>query len=99
MLYILEGTDAPNATERRAQARPAHLARVQQLVEAGRVVVGGPIPAVDSNDPSAGEVVGSVIIAEFDSLESARAWWALDPYVLLHVFQKTSVRPFRQVVP
>jgi len=99
MLYILEGIDAPNAGARRAQARPEHLKRIQTLVDQGRVVVGGPVLGLDSDDPAAGGVEGSLIIAEFEDLASARAWWEQDPYVLTQVFTKTTVRPFRQVVP
>jgi uncharacterized protein YciI len=98
MLYILEGHDSPQGAARRAQLRPMHLERVRQLVNEGRVIIGGPIPELDSNDPTVG-VLGSLIVAEFDSLEAASRWWQADPYVTGGVFDKTHVRPLRAVVP
>lgn len=99
MLYLLEGTDHPNGQQLRPSLRPAHLERVKLLVAQGLVVFGGPILPIDSDDPSISNPEGSLIIAEFDSLEIAENWWAQDPYVTGGVFKSTRVRPLRQVVP
>ncbi len=99
MLYAIIGSDHPASLEARLRVRPAHLARVRALVEAGRLVVAGPFPAVDANDPGAAGFTGSLIVAEFDSAEEARAWIKEDPYVTEGVFAAVDVRPFRQVLP
>lgn len=99
MLYALIGEDAPGTLPRRLAARPAHLARIQKLQAEGRVVLAGPFPAIDSPDPGPAGFTGSLIVAEFPDLASARAWLADDPYVTEGVFARTEVRPFRQVIP
>jgi uncharacterized protein len=99
MLYAIIGKDAPGALAIRRQVRPGHLARAQQLVDAGRMVLAGPCPAVDSPDPGPAGFSGSVIIAEFESLDAARAWAAADPYVTAGVFESWDVRPFVKVLP
>ena len=99
MLYVLEGTDGPDGAKRRATLRPEHLERIQLLINQGRVIIGGPIPCIDSDDPQSQAVLGSLIIAQFDNLSEAQAWWNNDPYVLGGVFSHTSVRPLRRVVP
>ena len=99
MLYAIIAEDAADSQERRRQARPAHLKRMQELVDAGRVIVAGPFPAIDSPDPGPAGVSGSLIVAEFDSLEDARAWIDADPYVTTGVFEKVSVKPFTMVLP
>ncbi len=99
MYYVITGRDAAGSLERRLAARPAHLARLQQLLAQGRLLVAGPCPAVDSNDPGPAGFTGSVIIAEFDSLEDANAWAQADPYVNAGVFIDVSVHPFRKVLP
>jgi len=99
MWYVIIGKDAPNALEIRKRVRPAHLARARQLVEDGRMLVAGPCPAIDSPDPGPAGFTGSVIIAEFASLQDARAWVAADPYVTDGVFESVDVRPFLKVLP
>jgi uncharacterized protein len=99
MLYAIIGEDAPGSLERRRAARPAHLERVRQLQDEGRVVVAGPLPAIDSPDPGPAGFHGSLIVAEFDSLAAAQAWTDADPYVTAGVFARMTVRPFRQVFP
>ncbi len=99
MLYVITGKDAPGALAIRKQVRPQHLARAQQLASEGRMVIAGPCPAIDSSDPGPAGFTGSVIIAEFESLEAARAWIAADPYVTAGVFDSWEVRPFVQVLP
>ena len=99
MLYAIVAEDVPNSGEIRQAVRPAHLERIEQLVADGRVIVAGPFPAIDSPDPGPAGVSGSLIVAEFDSLEDARAWIAADPYVTEGVFAKVSVKPFLKTVP
>lgn len=99
MLYVLIGEDAPGSLDKRLAARPAHLARLQSLREAGRLVLAGPCPAIDSPDPGPAGFSGSVIVAEFASLAEAGAWMAADPYVTEGVFASTSVKPFKKVLP
>jgi len=99
MLYAITGKDAPGALAIRKQVRPQHLARAQQLASEGRMVIAGPCPAIDSSDPGPAGFTGSVIIAEFESLEAARAWIAADPYATAGVFESWEVRPFVQVLP
>jgi hypothetical protein len=99
MLYVITGRDAPGALAVRKQVRPGHLARAQQLVNEGRMLIAGPCPAIDSSDPGPAGFTGSVIIAEFESLDAARAWMAADPYVTAGVFESWEVRPFVKVLP
>ena len=99
MWYVIEGYDAPDVLPARLEARPAHLARLQALVEQGRLLVAGPCPAIDSEDPGPAGFSGSVVIAQFDSLPQARAWADADPYVAAGVYGRTDVRPFRKVLP
>ena len=99
MLYMIYGEDVPDSAAKRAAARPPHLERVQALVDAGRLVLAGPLPAVDSPDPGAAGMAGSLIVAEFESLAAAQAWIAGDPYVTQGVFARVTVRPFKQVLP
>ena len=99
MLYVLIGEDAPGSLDKRLAARPAHLARLQSLREAGRLVLAGPCPAIDGPDPGPAGFSGSVIVAEFASLAEAGAWMAADPYVTEGVFASTSVKPFKKVLP
>ncbi len=98
MWYVIEGHDAEGSLPRRRKARPAHLARLQALQEAGRLLVAGPCPAVDAEDPGPAGFSGSVVIAAFDSLEEARAWADADPYVAAGVYARTDVRPFLPVL-
>jgi hypothetical protein len=99
VLYAIWGEDVPDSSARRAAARPAHLTRVQALVDAGRMVLAGPLPAIDSPDPGPAGMSGSLIVAQFESLEEARAWIDTDPYVTGGVFAKVTVKPFKQVFP
>lgn len=94
MWYVIEGHDAEGSLPHRRQARPAHLARLQALLDAGRLLVAGPCPAIDAEDPGAAGFSGSVVIAAFDSLAQARAWADADPYVEAGVYVRTDVRPF-----
>lgn len=99
MLYALMGEDTPNSLEKRLAARPGHLARLQALADAGRLLLAGPMPAIDSPDPGPAGFVGSLIVAEFASQAEAEAWMAEDPYVTDGVFARTTVRPFKRVLP
>lgn len=99
MLYAIIGRDRPDSLSARMRARPAHLERVRALLESGRIVAAGPFPAVDALDPGPAGYTGSLIVAEFDSLEDAQHWVAADPYVTEGVFAEVDVRPFRQVLP
>lgn len=99
MWYIIHGTDIANSLEHRLAARPAHLERLKQLQNQGRLLLAGPLPTVDSNDPGPAGFSGSLIVAEFDSLEIARAWADADPYVAAGVYARVDVNPFRKVLP
>jgi uncharacterized protein YciI len=99
MWYAISGEDMPNSLEKRLAARPAHLDRLQVLQSEGRLLLAGPFPAIDSLDPGPAGFTGSLIVAEFDSLESARAWADTDPYVAAGVYSRVSVKPFRKVLP
>ncbi len=99
MLYVIVGEDVPDSLERRLASRPAHLARLTELDVAGRLVLGGPFPAIDSPDPGPAGFSGSLIVAEFESLSAAQAWADADPYRAAGVYARVAVRPFRQVFP
>ncbi|MBV4535082.1 MULTISPECIES: YciI family protein [Pseudomonas] len=99
MLYAIIASDVANSLEKRLAARPAHIERLQQLKAEGRVVLAGPHPAIDSNDPGEAGFSGSLIVAEFDSLSAAQAWADADPYIAAGVYDKVVVKPFKQVLP
>ena len=99
MLYAIISEDIENSLEKRLGARPAHLERVQKLVDEGRLIIGGPHPAIDSEDPGPNGFTGSLIIAEFDSLEAAKEWANDDPYVKAGVYRNVTVKPFKKVLP
>lgn len=99
MLYAIISEDVENSLEKRLSVRPAHLARLQALQNAGKLVLAGPHPAVDSNDPSSAGFTGSLIVAEFDSLDQAQQWAAADPYIEAGVYAHVVVKPFKQVFP
>ncbi|SCW88700.1 MULTISPECIES: YciI family protein [unclassified Pseudomonas] len=99
MLYAIIATDVADSLEKRLANRPAHLERLQQLKAEGRIVLAGPHPAVDSNDPGAAGFSGSLIVAEFDSLVAAQAWAEADPFVAAGVYANVVVKPFKQVLP
>jgi uncharacterized protein YciI len=99
MLYAIMGTDVANSLEKRLGARPAHLERLNAMKAEGRIVLAGPMPAVDSNDPGTAGFTGSLIVAEFDSLAAAKSWADADPYVAAGVYADVVVKPFKQVLP
>ena len=99
MLYAIVGHDAPGTLDRRLAARPEHLARLQALQANGRLVLAGPFPAIDAADPGPAGFTGSLIVAEFESLDEARAWADADPYVGAGVYVRVDVRPFRKTLP
>ena len=99
MLYAILGKDAPGSLQTRLRVRPRHLERIQSLLDAGRVVLAGPFPVKDAPQPGPEGVSGSLIVAEFESLEAARAWVAGDPYVTEGVFESFEVRPFIKALP
>ena len=99
MWYAIMSQDVADSLDKRASARPDHLARVNQLVEEGRLLVAGPHPAVDSTEPGPAGFSGSLVIAEFESLEEAQAWADSDPYVKAGVYSSVTVKPFKKVLP
>ncbi|MDR7089552.1 MULTISPECIES: YciI family protein [Cellvibrio] len=99
MLYAIISEDISNSLEKRKLARPAHLARLQQLNDEGRLFVAGPHPAVDNSDPGEAGFTGSLVIAEFGSLEQAQSWADADPYVAAGIYAKVVVKPFKKVLP
>jgi hypothetical protein len=99
MLYTIIGHDTPNSLQKRKGARPAHLARLQSLQDEGRLIIAGPFPAVDANDPGEAGFTGSLIVAEFSTLAEAKTWADADPYVAAGVYQQVSVQPFKKVFP
>lgn len=99
MYYAIIAEDSADSLEKRRQTRPAHLQRMQALVDAGRVLVAGPHPAIDNPDPGSSGFTGSLIVAEFDSLDEARAWANADPYVEAGIFSRITVKPFVPVLP
>ena len=99
MLYIIIGEDRPGSLEARLAARPAHLERLTQLQQEARLILAGPGPAIDSPDPGPAGFSGSLIVAEFASLEAARAWADADPYVAAGVYAQVTVKPFKKVLP
>lgn len=99
MLYVIEGHDRPGSLDARLASRPAHLARLSALRADGALLVAGPCPAIDAEDPGPAGFTGSVVIAQFESLDAARAWADADPYVAAGVYARVDVRPFRRVLP
>ena len=99
MWYAIIATDTADSLELRKQARPAHLDRIRNLVDEGRVLVAGPHPAIDAEDPGAAGFTGSLMILDFPDLEAATAWAESDPYVEAGVFESVTVKPFRKVLP
>lgn len=99
MWYAIIGEDNENSLEKRLAARPAHLERLKQLTEENRLLVAGPNPAIDREDPGEAGFTGSIIIAVFDSLEVARQWASEDPYVAAGVYKHVTVKPFKKVLP
>ncbi len=99
MLYAIVATDVANSLEKRLAARPAHVERLTALKNEGRLVLAGPMPAIDSNDPGAAGFTGSLIVAEFESLSAAQAFADADPYIKAGVYDHVVVKPFKQTLP
>lgn len=99
MWYVIYSQDRENSLQARLQARAEHLARVQDLLAQGRLLLAGPRPAIDSEDPGPAGFQGSLIVARFDSLTEAQAWAEADPYVAAGVYQRVEVSPFKRVMP
>ncbi len=97
MHYAIMSEDVPASLDKRQTARPAHLDRLKLLAEQNRLLVAGPHPAIDSNEPGAAGFSGSLIVAEFESLEQAQAWADADPYVAAGVYSRVTVKPFKRV--
>ena len=99
MYYAIISEDKPNSLERRLAARPEHLERLKALSAEGRLLVAGPHPAIDTEDPGEAGFTGSLVIAEFASLEEAKAWADADPYVAADVYAEVKVKPYKKVLP
>ena len=99
MRYAILAYDVSDSSPLRKTARPAHLKRLEKLVAAGRVIVAGPLPAIDAEDPGPAGFTGSLTVAEFESLEQAKAWAEKDPYAEAGVYESIVVKPFKQVFP
>jgi uncharacterized protein YciI len=99
MLYAIISTDVKNSLSLRLQARPAHLERLEILKSEGRLILGGPHPAVDNDDPGDAGFTGSLVVAEFESQAAAQSWADQDPYVAANVYDKVIVKPFKKVFP
>lgn len=99
MLYAIIATDIENSLEKRLAARPAHLERLNALLDEGRLILAGPHPTIDTEDPGEAGFSGSLIVAEFNSLEEAQAWAADDPYQQAGVYASVTVKPFKKVFP
>jgi uncharacterized protein YciI len=99
MFYAVIARDRPGSLPKRLSARPAHLERLKALQDAGRLLLAGPHPAIDAEDPGEAGFTGSLVVAEFPDLESARAWAQADPYVQAGVYEDVTVKPFRKVFP
>jgi len=99
MWYVIYSKDVENSLELRAGARDAHLARVKELQAQGRLLLAGPRPAIDSEDPGPAGFLGSLIVARFDTLAEAESWADADPYVAAGVYSQVEVTPFKRVLP
>lgn len=99
MLYAIISEDVSDSLEKRKMARPDHLARLQLLKDEGRLVLAGPHPKIDNENPGDAGFSGSLVVAEFGSLAEAEAWAAIDPYVATGVYAKVTVKPFKKVLP
>ena len=99
MLYTIISTDVNDSLSLRLKTRPAHLDRVRLLADQGKLIIAGPHPAIDSDNPGDAGFTGSLIIAEFDSLEDASEWAHTDPYLIGGVYDKVIVKPFKKVLP
>ncbi len=99
MLYAIMSTDIENSLSRRVEARPDHLARLELLQNEGRLILAGPHPCIDSNDPGEAGFSGSLVVAEFETLSDAQDWADQDPYIKAGVYEKVIVKPFKKVFP
>ena len=99
MWYVIEATDRAESLAARLATRPAHLQRLRELLDAGRLLLAGPFPAIDSEDPGPAGFTGSLIVAEFPDLAAAQAWADADPFVAAGVYSGVVVRPFRKTLP
>lgn len=99
MWYAIVGNDVPDSLEKRLAARPEHLARLQQLENEGRLLLAGPFPAIDAENPGPAGFSGSLIVAEFAALDDAKRWAEADPYVAAGVYASVEVKPFRKALP
>jgi hypothetical protein len=99
MFYAIISQDVENSLEKRLSVRPAHIARLQALQDEGRMLLAGPHPKIDSEDPGPAGFTGSLIVAEFESLQAAQEWVDADPYIAAGVYEKVIVRPFKKVFP
>jgi uncharacterized protein len=99
LLYAIISEDVPNSLECRMAARPAHVKRLQELQDTGRLVLAGPHPSIDSDNPGAAGFTGSLVVAEFESLQDAQHWADADPYMAAKVYSTVTVKPFKKVFP
>lgn len=99
MFYAIISQDVKDSLEKRKKVRDAHIARLQELQNEGRILIAGPHPAIDSEDPGPAGFTGSLIVAEFESLEEAQSWADADPYIEAGVYEKVLVKPFKKVFP
>lgn len=99
MWFAIMAEDTPDSLAKRMVARPEHFSRLQALQDAGRLLLAGPFPAIDSNDPGLAGFTGSLIVAEFSNLEEAKTWAKNDPFVIAGVYQNVIVKPFRKTLP
>jgi uncharacterized protein YciI len=99
MLYMICATDVENSLDKRLAARPAHLERLNTLKDDGSLVMAGPFPAIDNPDPGPAGFTGSLVVAEFESLEEAQAWADKDPYIEAGVYESVIVKPYKKVLP
>ncbi len=99
MLYAIIASDIPDTLSKRLDARPAHIARLEALKNAGRLILAGPHPAIDSNDPGEAGFTGSLVVAEFNTLQDAQDWADNDPYIAAGVYDQVVVKPFKKVLP
>lgn len=99
MYYMICSQDVENSLEKRLATRERHLARLNELKEQGKLLIAGPLPAIDSNDPGEAGFTGSLVVAEFDSLQAAQNWADADPYLEAGVYHSSVVKPFKKVLP
>ena len=99
MLYAVISQDVENSLEKRMAVRPAHIERLNILKNEGRLILAGPHPAIDNNEPGEAGFTGSLVVAEFDSLEDAQTWADADPYLTSGAYESVMVKPFKKVLP